>query len=173
MISPEIPLFKQESGLHTPGAMATEQEYCTVMYWAIVANRYKDILEIGTFSGHGTWWFDKAAQALGGHVVTVDPGDQRTGPLKVTTKWNDMSHCFFRDNKKTFDFVYVDGGHNYDTAKNDILSSKKVLNKGGMIAVHDVAQMPMVKRALDEAIDQIGGGWIHFNQGAGLSIGQF
>jgi len=37
----------------------------------------------------------------------------------------------------SLDFVYIDGSHSYKWVKDDILSSLKVIKKGGIIAGHD------------------------------------
>lgn len=168
---------EEPSGLHAPTWFATEQEYCTILVWAIIANKYKSILEIGTFLGHSTWWWNYAAEKTGGKVVTVDKNRQRKLDLPRVEQVEADSETFFSVCDDTYDFVYVDGWHGYDIAKHDIIQAKRVLNPGGMIAVHDTAydsgDIVDVRRALDDAIKEIGGCWMHFSQGKGLSIGEF
>jgi len=48
-----------------------------------------------------------------------------------------------------YDFVYIDGGHSYDTVKADY---KKV--KDSKIIVFDDYQLPAVARAIDEIVDE-------------------
>jgi len=47
------------------------------------------------------------------------------------------SDTFFLKNKKTFDIIFIDGLHIYDQVKRDVLNSIKVLNKNGLILLHD------------------------------------
>ena len=37
-----------------------------------------------------------------------------------------------------YDFVFIDGGHSYDTVKKDFQNYSKNLNKNGLIAMHDI-----------------------------------
>lgn len=52
------------------------------------------------------------------------------------------------------DFIYIDADHTYDWVKKDILSSLKVLKKGGILAGHDYAKAyeNMVVKAVDEVL---------------------
>tara|TARA_X000000950_G_C13891486_1_gene651019 strand:+ start:859 stop:1533 length:675 start_codon:yes stop_codon:yes gene_type:complete len=47
------------------------------------------------------------------------------------------SDDFFFQNKDSFDCIFIDGLHEYDQVKNDIINSLKYLNDGGVIFVHD------------------------------------
>ena len=53
------------------------------------------------------------------------------------------------------DFVFLDGGHNYSTVKNDLLCSEKVLKNEGTILCddYDLSYAPGVKQAIDEFIN--------------------
>ena len=55
---------------------------------------------------------------------------------------------FFKDNKETFDLVFIDGLHEYSQVKKDILNSLKFLNKDGLILVHDCLPESMSKQAV-------------------------
>ena len=52
------------------------------------------------------------------------------------------------------DYVFLDGGHAYETVKNDLHYSKPVLDNNGTILCDDynLSQAPGVKRAIDEFI---------------------
>ena len=52
------------------------------------------------------------------------------------------------------DFIFVDGGHNYEAVKNDLYYSKKFIRKGGTILCddYDLTQAPGVKKAIDEFV---------------------
>lgn len=178
--SPHI-AYREFSGLHAPIRYSTEQEYCTVLYWAIVANRLRRMLEIGTHLGYSTWWWVEAAKQIGGYLVTIDI--KSPPPLKYDAKYfsqvESSSDAFFESLSQDmkFDFVYVDGWHGYDQAYKDIVNSANHLSPGGVIAVHDTAtnegEALQVLRALEDAIPIIGGNWFHLSQGKGLSIGEF
>ena len=61
--------------------------------------------------------------------IGVDP--EKGGNLRKT------SDEFFYDNKKKFDFVFIDGLHEFDQVCKDIKNSLKFLTEGGMIMLHD------------------------------------
>ena len=55
------------------------------------------------------------------------------------------------------DYVFLDGGHAYETVKNDLYYSKPVLDNNGTILCDDynLSQAPGVKQAIDEFVTQI------------------
>ncbi|MDC3307800.1 class I SAM-dependent methyltransferase [Candidatus Pelagibacter sp.] len=52
------------------------------------------------------------------------------------------------------DYVFLDGGHAYETVKNDLLYSKLILENNGTILCDDynLSQAPGVKQAIDEFV---------------------
>ena len=54
------------------------------------------------------------------------------------------------------DYVFLDGGHAYETVKNDLQYSKPVLDNNGTILCDDynLSQAPGVKQAIDEFITE-------------------
>jgi len=48
------------------------------------------------------------------------------------------SDDFFEDNNDRFDVVFIDGLHEYEQVRRDIINSIEFLNKGGWIALHDL-----------------------------------
>ena len=54
------------------------------------------------------------------------------------------------------DFVFIDGGHEYNTVKNDLECCKEVLNSNGTILCDDynLSYAPGVKKAIDEFIEE-------------------
>ena len=89
----------------------------------IIENKnYKTYLEIGC---HNNEVFDKISiEKIG--VDPVSGGNYRG-----------LSDDFFKENKINFDCIFIDGLHEYDQVKRDIVNSIKVLNKNGMIILHD------------------------------------
>ena len=61
--------------------------------------------------------------------IGVDP--QSGGTHRMT------SDDFFKQNKSTFDLIFIDGLHVYEQVLKDIENSLKVLNDNGVILVHD------------------------------------
>lgn len=45
---------------------------------------------------------------------------------------------YFQINKTKFDVIFVDGLHHYEQVQKDLINSLKVLNKGGLILIHDM-----------------------------------
>ena len=61
--------------------------------------------------------------------IGVDP--QSGGTHRMT------SDDFFKQNKSTFDLIFIDGLHVYEKVLKDIENSLKVLNENGVILIHD------------------------------------
>ena len=57
-------------------------------------------------------------------------------------------------NMSQIDYVFLDGGHAYETVKNDLHYSKPVLDNNGTILCDDynLSQAPGVKQAIDEFV---------------------
>ena len=53
-----------------------------------------------------------------------------------------------------FDYVFLDGGHKYETVISDLKSLKKVVEKNGIILCddYDLTYAPGVKKAVDEYV---------------------
>ena len=47
------------------------------------------------------------------------------------------SDQYFKEHKETFDIVFIDGQHDCDQAYKDAMNALGVLNKGGVIVMHD------------------------------------
>ena len=102
----------------------------------IADNGYESYLEIGL--GDETNF--KNINVL--YKVGVDPNLKL--PFKTDVgKFNmvkDTSDNFFNDNdnQNKFDIIFIDGLHESEQVERDIVNAYKVLNKGGVILVHDV-----------------------------------
>ena len=53
-----------------------------------------------------------------------------------------------------FDYVFLDGGHKYETIKNDLKNLTQVINNGGIILCDDynLSYAPGVKKAIDDYV---------------------
>ena len=90
--------------------------------YVIKKKDYKNYLEIGC---HDNEVFDKIKIKK----IGVDPVSG--GNYKGT------SEKFFKENRKKFDCIFIDGLHEYSQVKRDILNSIEILNKDGIIILHD------------------------------------
>ena len=73
--------------------------------------------------------------------------DQNFNKIKIHEKYGvdpisggnirKTSDEFFSQNKKSFDCIFIDGLHEYEQVKKDIINSLEYLNDGGVIFVHD------------------------------------
>ena len=54
------------------------------------------------------------------------------------------------------DYVFLDGGHKYETVRNDLNSLSKIINNNGIILCDDynLTYAPGIKRAIDEYVDK-------------------
>ena len=53
-----------------------------------------------------------------------------------------------------FDYVFLDGGHKYETVKNDLENLTQVINSNGIILCddYDLSYAPGVKKAIDKYV---------------------
>ena len=86
---------------------------------------FKNYLEIGCYRNEN---FNKIKID---NKVSVDPDPEAHATYQMT------SDEFFANNKDTFDIVFIDGLHEHSQVYKDIVNSLKVLNKDGMIIMHD------------------------------------
>ena len=121
-----------------------------LIYSFLKEHKLKKTLEIGMAYGVSTAYIMMATKGL--HYA-VDPyqHSSKYGGLgiknikKLKLKHNlkfieDFSHAALpRLNKKRlgFDFIFIDGGHNFDTAFVDFYFSDLLLNNNGYILLHD------------------------------------
>ncbi len=61
------------------------------------------------------------------------------------------SDRFFETCDGTFDFIHIDGNHEYEYAKRDLQNSLKRLDPGGVVAMHD-ARRPEIQAAIRDVI---------------------
>lgn len=51
---------------------------------------------------------------------------------------SETTHTFFRKNNMKFDFLFIDGNHEYEYAKNDFMFYEDLIRKKGLIIFDDV-----------------------------------
>lgn len=79
--------------------------------------------------------------------IGVDPISG--GNLRIT------SDDFFRNNKKKFDLIFIDGLHTYEQVKKDIVNSLNSLSNKGYILLHDC----LPSRISHQAVPRYKGHW--------------
>ena len=57
-------------------------------------------------------------------------------------------------NLNNIDYIFIDGGHDFETVKNDLYFCRKFIREGGSILCddYDLSQAPGVKKAIDEFV---------------------
>ena len=91
-------------------------------------NKY---LELGIWNGSN---ITKVSEVCG-YCVGVDIKDERQY-YNYVFKLNTTNN-FFSENNETFDIIFIDADHNFESVKKDFESSIKILNKFGIILIHD------------------------------------
>ena len=95
------------------------------------------------------------------YIIKSDPYSYES-VLKLLKKFNDNINIIKGDSndilKKLeigeFDYVFLDGGHKYETVKNDLECLKNVIKNNGTILCDDynLAYAPGIKKGIDEYI---------------------
>lgn len=155
----------------------------------------KCVLEIGSFYG-GTLWHWINNLQTGALVVSVDMMVPRTdaryrGILRARALWqgwaDELNIKLITINDDSiklqtieavkdyapFDFIFVDGGHEYETVDADYHNYYPMLRTGGVMAFHDIAENrePGVMRFWDELKDFRPGRELIFAPTGTLGIG--
>ena len=136
----------------------------------ILKKGFKSYLEIGCQSDVN---FSKI---IIDNKIGVDP--QSGGTHRMT------SDKFFLENKSTFDLIFIDGGHDYNTAESDLLNCKNLSHKNTIVIMDDtVYKKEMIcewnigptnvwKKAVEKKIiKEISK--IEFDRGRGMSWGRY
>ena len=63
------------------------------------------------------------------------------------------SHDFFKKNFDKFDVIFIDGDHNYEQVRYDLIECLKILNPGGIIFLHDVLPRSELEQTIPQKID--------------------
>ena len=102
----------------------------------------KKYLELGIYDGFNISRVHKYCD----DCVGVDISDKRNGKGKYKFIQS-TTEDFFKSNKETFDVIFIDADHSFESVKKDFINSLKILNKFGIILLHDTD--PMEKKYLD------------------------
>jgi predicted O-methyltransferase YrrM len=113
----------------------------------VVKNGYKDILEIGTSTGHSTIWLAWAASKTGGKVTTLEIDADRQKQAIANVKEAGLAdyvdfrlgdaHKLVKELKGPFDFVFSDADK--DWYKQYFIDVYPKLKVGGCFTAHNVS----------------------------------
>jgi predicted O-methyltransferase YrrM len=162
----------------------------------IDGNKKVDILEIGCYEGLSSVFF--ADNLLNHHestMVCVDPflsvADNDHKELLMNSEESNFDHnikvCknadkivvqkitsddFFKKNKKTYDFIYIDGCHEPDYITRDMENSFSVLNTNGIMWMDDYrgGKDNNIKNTMDKFLEKYKGQYRTIHDGYQLAI---
>jgi beta-1,4-mannosyl-glycoprotein beta-1,4-N-acetylglucosaminyltransferase len=92
---------------------------------------YKSYLELGIYDGSTFNYVSKGVN-LANCVDLV-----KTDKVNPKQFFNLTTDGFFKNNKNTFDLIFIDACHDFEYVKKDFENSVKILNKLGTIILHD------------------------------------
>ena len=94
------------------------------------------------------------------YIIRLDPYSYQS-VLKLLKKFEKNiniikgnSNKILKEIPNIFDYVFLDGGHKYETVKNDLKNLTQVINNGGIILCDDynLSYAPGVKKAIDDYV---------------------
>ena len=135
-----------------------------LLYRLIVKNQYKDILEIGTSTGHSTIWLAWAASKTGGTVTTIEIDEDRhkqamanlteAGLRQFVDARLGDAHQLVKELKGPFDFVFSDADKEW--YKNYFVDVYPKLKDGGCFTAHNVSMRGGGRRdAIQKFLDHL------------------
>jgi predicted O-methyltransferase YrrM len=118
-----------------------------LLYDIIVKNNYKNVLEIGTSTGHSGIWIAWALSKTGGKLITIEIDEGRHKTALENFKQAGVSdlidarladaHTLVKELKGPFDFVFSDADK--DWYKNYFIDVDPKLKVGGCFTAHNIS----------------------------------
>jgi len=105
---------------------------CSRIHLFLQFHNFKNYLEIGVADG------STIKRVLLSSKTGVDPSPNFLVKDLDFNMYVMKSKEFFKENTSNFDFIYIDGDHQYETFIHDLVDSLKVLDEKGVILVDDV-----------------------------------
>jgi predicted O-methyltransferase YrrM len=166
------------------------REYLPFLYET--AKQYPEVrvLEFGARKGNSTLAFLAAAEAAGGHVLSVDiepVADDAEGmrPWRRHPRWkfihgDDTQEVVHRQLPRWVDVLFIDTSHEYEHTLYELHQFMPLVTPGGIALFHDtnlymrtggkLDEFPQVSRALDEYCGQTGESWENIPGEYGMGI---
>jgi len=127
------------------------------MYWRLLTNfKFDNILEIGIYQGLTSGlFFDANPDA---HVTAIDPVDRLELFYKNYPEYQSQFKFFNQTSQAVnlgssmYDFILIDGTHDYQLVKDDIVKCLPRLSLNGVLAIDDY-KMPGVATAIQDLYD--------------------
>ena len=150
-----------ELPLALEGNISEDIQNYTFLFEYVSSLKPKSILEIGFNAGHSACCFLNASP--NSSLVTFDICRHGTEEpaYKVLKKYFDIELVkgdskitipeWSLNNNRKFDFIFIDGGHDFDTCSWDIANCIPLLSKEGTIVVDD-GWMDTVVEAVEETV---------------------
>lgn len=138
------------------------------------------ILEIGSFEGSSATYFsDNLLDHPESELTCVDPHDAKDSTTQFTKSGNYTMHQFinniskskhfkkilyyrtyssefYKANKRTYNFIYIDGSHLVEDVELDFRECVKILEPGGFLACDDYGILKeCIDRLYEEHKDQL------------------
>lgn len=120
---------------------------------ALLANiEPENILEIGSYDGGSTI----SLSLLCKNLITIEYIPPRYDVNIIKQECNftyiqgdstspEIINLFKLNPQTKFDVIFIDGGHEYNTVKQDFLNYKQFIKPGGIIAMHDIIESDLHK----------------------------
>lgn len=126
-----------------------------------LSNRPVRLLQIGAYTGDASvWLYENVLKNSDSVLVDVDTWEGSEEPVHYEMNWHTVetlydlktsaakdnrkivkykgtSDEFFKNNRETYDFIYIDGDHTAYGVLKDAVSAYECLNIGGIIAFDD------------------------------------
>lgn len=153
----DSPAFKRvfSSYRKYPEGSLQSDEARALLHHLVVMHRPERVLEIGTWQAGTTETLARALwETKQGHIDTIDPyGGERCPPIiasfppelreLVTFRAENSATYFDRamTNNAYYDFVLVDGNHEYEFALFDVMCAARAMHPGGLMVMDNIEQI--------------------------------
>lgn len=108
------------------------EHYSNIIKWLVKLTNCKKYLEIGVSKGENIYNIRDEVDLCEG----VDKDELILDKNNII--FNKVtSDIFFENNKNIYDIIFIDADHNFIQVKKDFENSLKILNKYGIIVLHD------------------------------------